>query len=67
MRRFAGLRQQFTFPAFVDAADERDIVLRHGVETDNREQRVLLRTADDHSRDDMENTDRLVIPEILFI
>ena len=57
MRGLACLRKQFTFAAFVDAAQQGHIIFRHRVETDDRQQSILLRTADDHACDDVENAD----------
>src|SRR5436190_18253666 len=59
MGGLACLRQQFALAALVDAADERYIVFRHSVEANDREQSVLLRTTDDHSCNNVQNSYRL--------
>ena len=58
MSGLASLRQQLALAAFIDAADERDLVFGHCVEADDREQSVLLRTANDHPRDDVQDAYR---------
>ena len=53
------LGQQFALAPAVDAARERDFVLRHSVEANDGEQGILLRAADDHPRNDMQDADGL--------
>ncbi len=58
LRALACTAQQFAFRAVVNAAAQRDIVAGQTVQPFNGKQRIFLRAAHDHPRDDVEDAHR---------
>ena len=58
--RDAGAGQQVSLGSVIHPTDERGFITVESVETLNSEQCVLLGAADDHPRDDVQHTERVI-------